>query len=287
MGISEQLLQRIQRQPFEEPIRDQIFSADRLEQFGKYLAKQIPITKIITAGKSLLPRVSDNAKHLVAAYKTFSEAVSKGQTLPPSAEWLIDNFHIVEDQIREIQEDLPDKYYLELPKLSVGELAHYPRVYAMALSLIAHTDSHIESDTLKRFIREFQTESPLTIGEIWAIAIVLRIGLVENLRRVILNVLYTHEIVESSNMLADRILEKVSKSENEDFSEELTVITKCLGISDVADSSITLQLLRRLRDQHTSVHCLCEKLDNHMVEKNRTFENVLQSEHQFHYTEKD
>ncbi len=111
----------------------------------------------MTAGKSLLPRVIDNDRQLVTAYKIFSEAVAKGQTLPPSAEWLIDNFHIIEDQIREIQEDLPDKYYLELPKLSVGELANYPRVYAIALSLIAHTDSHIELETLKGFIRKFQT----------------------------------------------------------------------------------------------------------------------------------
>ncbi len=281
MDISKQLQQRIKDQPFEDPIRDQIFSADRLEQFGRYLAAKIPITSTITARKSLLPRAIENEKQLVNAYKIFSESVGKGQTLPPSAEWLIDNFHIIEDQIREIQEDLPDKYYLELPKLSGGELANYPRVYAIALSLIAHTDSHIELETLKRFIREFQTESPLTIGEIWAIAIVLRIGLVENLRRVIMHVLYTHQIVESSNVFADLVLEKVGKNETEEFSDDLVVITKCLGLSEVADSSMTLQLLRRLRDHHSSVRCLCEKLDSHMVEKNRTFETVLQSEHQF------
>ena len=280
-GITQQLQDRIHTQPFEEPIRDQIFSSDRLQQFGKYLARQIPITKKVTEGKSLLPRVADNEKNLVAAYKIFSESVEKGHTLPPAAEWLIDNFHIIEDQVREIQEDLPEKFYVELPKLSVGELANYPRVYAIALSVIAHTDSHIDCETLKRFIREFQTESPLTIGEIWAIAIVLRIALVENLRRIIMHVLYTHEIAESSNRLADSVLEKVGKSDDENFSDELSVIAKFLGQSEVADSSITLQLLRRLRDQHISVRCICDKLDAHLSEKNKTFESVLQSEHQF------
>src|SRR4030095_8475275 len=101
----------------------------------------------------------------------------------PAPEWLLNNFHIVEEQIREIQEDLPPGFYRELPKLASGELQDYPRVYALAWEFVAHTDSRIELETLGGFVRAYQRVQPLTIGELWALAISLRLVLVENLRR--------------------------------------------------------------------------------------------------------
>src|SRR4030095_1800625 len=95
----------------------------------------------------------------------------------------LNNFHIVEEQIREIQEDLPPGFYRELPKLASGELQDYPRVYALAWEFVAHTDSRIELETLGGFVRAYQGVRPLTIGELWALAISLRLVLVENLRR--------------------------------------------------------------------------------------------------------
>lgn len=282
MGIIiERLRALIKQQPFEVPIRDEIFSTERLEQFAAFLAQQLPVTKKIIRGRSLLPRVENNNHQIVQAYKIFSSSIEKGHTLPPAAEWLIDNFHIIEDQIREIREDLPEKFYLELPKMSQGELALYPRVYGIALSLIAHTDSRIESETLKRFVRQFQNVSPLTVGEIWAIAIVLRIALVENLCRVIQQVLFTHEINEQINEVADQILEKIEESSAEKVLQDLELIKKSLGYSEVADSTIILQLLKRLRDQHISVFPICENLDQHLASKNKTLEQVLHIENQF------
>src|SRR4029077_49153 len=98
-------------------------------------------------------------------------------------EWLVDNYHIVEEQLREIRQDLPRGYYHELPKLAEGPLEGYPRIYAVALALMAHTDSRLDTNTLRRFIIAYQTVSPLSIGELWAVAITLRLALVENLRR--------------------------------------------------------------------------------------------------------
>ena len=73
--------------------------------------------------------------------------------------------------LREIREDLPKSYYYELPKLAEGPLKDYPRIYAVALALIAHTDSRLETNTLRRFIAAYQTVVPLSIGEVWAVAI--------------------------------------------------------------------------------------------------------------------
>src|SRR5258708_14134318 len=122
----------------EEPIRGDLFSVERLEEYARVLAAEHGIVK--KKGRArLLPRLEDNGRELVAAYRVLVEAVRKGDSISPAAEWLLDNFPIVEEQLRGIREDLPKSYYNELPKLTDRELVDYPRIYAVALSLIAHT----------------------------------------------------------------------------------------------------------------------------------------------------
>jgi len=92
----------------------------------------------------------------------------------------VDNYHVVETQIRQISDDLPPGYYRQLPKLADGPLAGYPRVFGMAWAFVAHTDSRFDAQLLCRFVRAYQRVQPLTIGELWAIAITLRIVLVDD-----------------------------------------------------------------------------------------------------------
>ena len=80
-----------------------------------------------------------------------------------------------------------------MPKLAGGPLHDYPRIYAVALALTAHTDSRLDTNTLRRFIASYQTVSPLSIGELWAVAITLRLALVENLRRLAVSVIRGRE----------------------------------------------------------------------------------------------
>ncbi|MEJ7616445.1 MAG: hypothetical protein WKF30_05620 [Pyrinomonadaceae bacterium] len=166
-----------------EPIRAEISSVERLEQYAAALAIQHQIHLKPVRGRRLLPRLDDNARVLISVYRTLAEAIRGGRPITPAAEWLVDNFHIIDDQLREIRQDLPKGYYFELPKLRAGEFAGYPRIYSIALELVAHTDSRLDVETLRRFIRAYQKEKVLTLGELWAIAISLRLALVENLRR--------------------------------------------------------------------------------------------------------
>ena len=130
-------------------------------------------------------RLNDNAAVLLAAYRASRRGGwTRAAAITPAAEWLLDNYHLVEEQIREIRDDLPPGYYRQLPKLADGPFAGYPRVFGIAWAFVAHTDSRFDPEMLRRFVRAYQSVQPLTIGELWAVAITLRIVLVENLRRV-------------------------------------------------------------------------------------------------------
>ena len=98
----------------------------------------------------------------------------------------------MQEQLREIREDLPRSFYDELPKLASPPFAGFPRVYELAHELVVHTDSSLDEELIAGFIASYQQVTPLTSGEIWAVPIMLRLVLVENLRR-----LCGHMLVES------------------------------------------------------------------------------------------
>ena len=189
-----------------DPIRGELLSSDRLEQFAEGLAADHSVLPGARRGRPLLARLNDNGRVLLASYRSIAAAIREERTISPAAEWLVDNFHIVEEQVREIREDLPPGFYRELPKLAHGPFARYPRVFALAWAFVEHTDSHFDPENLRRFVRAYQKVRFLTIGEVWAIAISLRLVLVENLRRLAERIVERRRAREEADALADRLL---------------------------------------------------------------------------------
>jgi cyclic beta-1,2-glucan synthetase len=137
-----------------EPIKAELFNVERLEQHAESLAnaqKVLP-RHSQTKRKPVAKRLDENAEALISAYETICKSIASGRPITPAAEWLLDNFHVVETQIRQIRQDLPTGYYRELPKLAEGPLAEYPRVLGIAWAFVAHTDSLFDPGMLMRFV---------------------------------------------------------------------------------------------------------------------------------------
>ncbi|MHB1423233.1 MAG: GH36-type glycosyl hydrolase domain-containing protein [Gemmataceae bacterium] len=173
-----------------DSIRGESGGFDALDMQARLLARACHTTSRTPSEGPLLQRLARNGRVLMHAYHRIAASAGtagkNGETiglLTPDAEWLLDNFYIVEEVLREVRLDLPRGYYRKLPKLAGSTLAGYPRVYALALALIAHTDSNLDDAHIARFVQAFQTAAPLTIGELWAVPTMLRLGLLENLCR--------------------------------------------------------------------------------------------------------
>src|SRR3990170_658657 len=190
----------------DEPILAELFSIERLEQHAASLADAQSLTDDPRRGYPLRPRVTQNGRVLLACYRSLARAIREERTITPAAEWLVDNFHIVDEQLREILDDLPSDYYRELPKLAEGHLQGYPRVVGLAWAYVAHTDSRSDAESLRHFVGAYQRVEPPTIGELWAVAISLRIVLVENLRRLAELIVRGREARQKANELADDLL---------------------------------------------------------------------------------
>ncbi|MDB5807564.1 MAG: glycosyl transferase [Betaproteobacteria bacterium] len=188
------------------PVREELFGIERLEQHAQSLAAAQSVTAHPPRGLLLRSRFNDNAAVLLAAYRSSSADFRSGAGVVPAAEWLLDNYHLVEENIRDVRSDLPPGYYRRLPKLASGPFAGYPRVFGLAWAFVAHTDSHVDTEVLRRFIAAYQKVQPLTIGELWAVAITLRIVLIENLRRLADQISAGKEARAEADALAGRLL---------------------------------------------------------------------------------
>ncbi|HEY1838474.1 MAG TPA: glucoamylase family protein [Rhizomicrobium sp.] len=228
--------------PPEPPIRADLFSVERLEQHAESLAAAQHVTPGLGKGRPIGPRLQDNARVLVETYRAIVSATYARQPITPAAEWLLDNFHVVDEQIREIADDLPPGYYRRLPKLADGPLQGYPRVFGVAWALVAHTDSAFDVQKLTRFVEAYQRVQPLTIGELWAIAITLRITLVENLRRL------AESIVTrlAAGQLADEIADSSLGTEKTDPDPPATILQRLNQAP--WSTAFAVQLAQRLRD---------------------------------------
>ncbi|OYZ23707.1 MAG: hypothetical protein B7Y39_03730 [Bdellovibrio sp. 28-41-41] len=264
---------KIEDQPIENAIRGELYSVERLEEYAAYLAGELKVSRDPSVSQPLLPRMRENGRRLVESYRSLTVSMQRKEAMPPAAEWLTDNFHIVEDQLREIQEDLPPSYYKELPKLAIGDLAGYPRIYALALALIAHTDSDIEPETIHRFFISYQRTSPLTIGELWALPITLRLVLVENLRRLAVRTVVDHEKRHSANLFADKMFDQVVDPDK--FKLLTDELKRQLEDSQQDDSVYMAQLAKRLRDQEPEIWPALEVLETHLNKKDSSAESAV------------
>ena len=258
---------------FEEVIRAEIFSAHRLEIHAQSLAKAQEVTDNPRAGLKLTPRLSDNRKALEESYLLILRAVSEQRAITPAAEWLIDNFHIIRAQLLDIHQNLPPKYYRELPKLKDQPFAGLPRIYGIAWAFVAHNDSLFEPELLARFVRAYQKVQPLTIGELWAISITIQIVLIENLRRLSDRIVKSQEGRKEADEIANEVLglgEKTPRS----ISQILDSIrNRNFGIA------FYVQLLQRLHFQDSKVNPILEWIDQRLTQENLHADNVVSIEH--------
>ena len=258
----------------EEIIRSELFSVERLEQHGETLAVAQRVTDRPGRGRLMAPRVRDNGRVLLDAYRSIAGAIREERAITPAAEWLVDNFHVVEEQIREIRDDLPRGFYRQLPKLAEGPLEGYPRVFGIAWAYVAHTDSHFDTQTLTRFVQAYQRVQPLTIGELWAVAITLRIVLVENLRRAAEQIGRSRAQRRRADLLADRLL-----GTNGEDGEPAEAVFKDFDSSPVP-AAFAVQLVQRLRDQDPKVAPALQWLDQRLAAQNTTADEIVRQVHQ-------
>jgi cyclic beta-1,2-glucan synthetase len=259
----------------ELPLRSELFSADQMEQHGKSLAAAHKLTPRHTADR-LLPRLAANEGVLVGACNLLTAAVAANRRITPAGEWLLDNFYLIEEQIRTSRRHLPRGYSRELPRLAQGPSAGSPRVYDLALEIISHGDGRVDTESLSRFVAAYQTVTALTLGELWAIPIMLRLALIENLRRVVARTAAGRVDRDLAESWADRM----TAMAEQDPKSLILVVADMARSNPPMTTPFVSELVRRLQGQSAALALPLTWIEQRLFESGMTIEHLVQSGNQ-------
>ncbi len=222
------------------PIRIDLWSSSDLRAFGRGLFGSDEVLLPEYQEVDFASRIRENERQIRENYIATAETVRQRISITPAAEWLLDNHHIVEENIRHVRRDLTRNFYRILPKWTVPGKGSTPRIMALAWLYVAHTNSDFSPESLTEFISGFQERSELTIGELWAAPAFLRYVMIENLRRLSDRVRNARDMRSEANRLADLL------TAEENVEKRLELMQRKANFTQ--DNTFAAQLLYRFRD---------------------------------------
>ncbi|MDO9263951.1 MAG: cyclic beta 1-2 glucan synthetase, partial [Desulfosalsimonadaceae bacterium] len=257
----------------ETPLRSELFSASQMEEHGKTLAGLQILSEEHTPER-LLKRLTENEDVLLEVRDQLIAVVKENRRITPAGEWLLDNFYLIEEQIRTAKRLLPKGYARGLPRLKNGPSKGLPRVYDISLEVISHGDGRVDPENLSSFVAAYQTVTKLRLGELWAIPIMLRLALIENLRRVAARI----AIDRNDRNLADYWADKITETAEKDPKSLILTIADMARSNPPMTSSFVAELSRRLQGQGASLALPLTWLEQQLSESFLTIGQLVQSE---------
>jgi cellobiose phosphorylase len=246
-----------------------------MEQHGKTLASLHKLG-LGHARDRLLTRLAENESVLLGVRDLLTEAIKATRRITPAGEWLLDNFYLIEEQVRTARNHLPKGYSRELPRLLNGQSARLPRVYDIALEMISHGDGRVDPESLSSFVTAYQTVTSLKLGELWAIPIMLRLALIENLRRIGTRI--AADRIDRN--LADYWADKMTDIAGKDPKSLILAIADMARSNPPMVSSFVAEFTRRLQGHSPALAMPLTWIEQQLAECNLTIEQLVQTENQ-------
>jgi cellobiose phosphorylase len=258
----------------EPPLRAELFGVEQLARHAAAIATKHQV--VTERGSNRLLARLDHNEEVLRAFNRATLAVDQTRLVTPAAEWLLDNFYLIEEQIQLARRHLPQEYSRELPRLANGPSAGLLRVYDIVLELISHVDAQIDAESLTAFVAAYQTVSALKLGELWAIPIMVRLGLIENLARITTGLASARRDRNLANVWADRLQEMAEKNPS-----HLVIVVADMAQTDLPlSSSFVAEFCQRLSRLNPVLHIARGWLEQRLVEQGLTIEQLVHQESQ-------
>lgn len=257
----------------EEPLRAELFSSEQMERYGKTLASTHKLSTKPTHDH-LLKRLADNETVLTEVRKLLSDSLKNRVQITPAGEWLIDNYYLIEENIRSAKINFPKKYSEDLPQLSNISSVGVTRIYDIVLEIISHSDGRIDIESLSGFVKAYQAVSNLKLGELWAIPIMLRLALIENLRRVAALIAIDRVDENLANYWAKQIIE-ISEKDRKNL---ILVIADMMRSNPPMVGAFVAELIRQLGGKGPDMALSLSWIEHHLAENGLTSAELVNTE---------
>ncbi len=224
--------------------------------------------------RKIIKNLDKSYEGIIKAYEYIDREVRNKKEVLTAAEWLLDNLYLIEKEYKDIKHNMPNSYYRDLPVVNGGRMRGFPRIYIVALDIISKNDGRVEEHSIENYIMEYQKNTVLTSGELWALPIMLRIALVQNIGNVIEKMIYAQKEKNKADNVADRLIEAVEEKklnyEMAKLGEEIEIFT----------SHFTERLLKDLRDNGIDNSQIYIWIDEKLEVQDSNSDKMINIEHQ-------
>jgi cellobiose phosphorylase len=254
-------------------LRSELFGVTQLAEHARQLARRHEVVQG-PGRERLLERLEDNRRTIAGCQEVVAASAAAGRAVAPAADWLLDNYYLIEEQIEIAKDHLPPGYSRELPRLRSGPLAGLPRVYDLMLEMVSHTDGLVDQENLAAYVHAYQSEAALKLGELWAVPIMLRVTLLENLRRVAQQIAWRREQRDAALAWARNFLDTVAQ----DPHQVIPVLADFVREKRPLTGPFLVELASGLRAQHPSLGIVLAWLEQQLAESGQSLDQVQQAE---------
>ncbi len=256
----------------EPPAEGELWDGDRLERHGRFLAESSSAF-MDTQRLDLTSRLTLNAQALESAYETIVAALRAGRAITPAAEWIVDNFHVVTDQLSDIPLRLTVKVWRDLPAADHPDAIGLPRVLHIALEYLRHTLWQFNPDSLSRLLAGYQDVVSLRMQELWVLYPILRIALIDELRRIAVRVEDSLAARSAADAAADAILSGGWPG------QPGPEILAPLHMEGRIISPYIVQLAHRLQGMGERGRPFLDELSRELARRGTTTDDIIQRQH--------
>jgi len=250
----------------------ELFSDEQMEKFGSSLAESHSLSARHYPSV-LLHRLSECEKILIKTFNVLTDGSAFNNYISPAGEWFLDNFYLIEEQIFIIKNHIPKNYEKGLPQLNNDFVRKsYPRIYDIILQLTEHSDGHWDIDKLSRFIQSYQSVTPLSLGELWAIPAMLRFALIENICQVSVRITSNR----NGHNLADYWVDQMIEVAATDPKRLVLIIADMVRSDPPMISAFVAEFTRRL--QSAELVLPLKWIEQKIAEDGLTIEELIQAE---------
>ncbi|OFI07442.1 N,N'-diacetylchitobiose phosphorylase [Clostridium acetireducens DSM 10703] len=246
---------------------------NQLERHAEEISNFYSESRKMMYSKKLMKSLDESYKHILEDYYYLDEDSKNKIEIVPAGEWLLDNLYLIEKEYKDIKRSMPKKYYKDLPIVKKGIMKGYPRVYYIAVEIASHTNGKIDGEVIENFVNVYQKRSVLTTGELWALPIMLRIALIQNISAITSKIIFTQKEAKRADKIADKLIEA---SNNNSVDKTIkTLIDKNIKFTP----QFIEKLLTILRDNAVEDINIYKWIDRELEIKEIDEENVINQEH--------
>ncbi|WP_411679001.1 GH36-type glycosyl hydrolase domain-containing protein [Clostridium thailandense] len=223
--------------------------------------------------KKLIRSLDNSYKQILKNYDYIDKEVRNRNEVIQAAEWLLDNLYLIQKEYKDIKVNMPERYYKDLPIMNKGIMKGYPRIYYIAVELVSHTDGRVDEEAIENFINSYQKNTIITSGELWALPIMIRIALIQNIGKIVDRIVFAQEERKKGDIIADKIINALN---NESVAQELKRLSED---NTTFTSHLVERLLKVLRDNGLENHNVYEWIDNKLDSQETNSEKMINIEH--------